>query len=172
LQPDVASDWDWTRQFLPEIRARLGSVLITEASFQDDAKRATDLIVLGFDSVRIACRIRRPKYLSAYGHQFTIRTDRTRTNAKTELAKIIEGWGDYFFYGFGGADGHLASWLIGDLHVFRGWFVRECVRRSQGSMPGTLQHNNDGTEFRAFDTDALPPEFVLARQRYQGIKAA
>ena len=33
-------------------------------------------------------------------------------------------------------------------------------------------HNNDGTEFRAFDTDALPPEFVLARQRYQGIKAA
>src|SRR5439155_22782776 len=112
----------------PEIKAHLGVSLIGPAPVEDDQCRNTDLVVLKMDGLRIACRMRRENaYLHRdrsgnyeYRGQFTIRCGRPN-GTKTELSKIIEGWGDYFFYGFGGEHGVLLDWHLLDLKVFRYW---------------------------------------------------
>ena len=97
------SEWQkdkrWSDRFLPEIKRILGEHLISEPPIEEDAERNTDLMVLRLDAVRIGCRVRKYEYLKQYGDEFTIRAGRP-TGAKTELTKIIEGWGNYFFYGF------------------------------------------------------------------------
>jgi hypothetical protein len=135
--------------------------LIGEASEEEDALRNTDLIVLRLEAVRIACRIRRYEYMARYGDEFTIRCDRPR-GTKTELAKIIEGWGDYFFYGFAAAEGdNLARWLLGDLKVFRLWFMRYLA--AEHRIPGTRRQNHDGSSgFIAFAVADMPRDFIVA----------
>ena len=62
--------------------------------------------------------VRKFKFSEAYPNEFTIRTVRP-SGAQTELGKIIEGWGDYFFYGFADAqESGLFSWALCDLKVF------------------------------------------------------
>lgn len=157
-------DKRWADRFLPEIKRILGEYLICEAPLEEDAEHNTDLIVLKLDAVRIACRIRRNEYLEKYGNEFTIRSDRPNGN-ETEMAKIIRGWGDYFFYGMSNdAQEGLAVWLLGDLNVFRLWLMRYLVK-NKGVLPGHEQPNWDGSsKFRAFLIDSLPHEFVVARK--------
>jgi hypothetical protein len=150
----------WSDRFLPEIKMILGRRFISEPAVEEDALRNTDLIVFKMEAIRIACRIRKPEYYEKYGDQFTIRSERP-SGMETELAKIVRGWGDYFFYGFGGKR-RLADWRIGDLDVFRLWFHLETVRL--GREPGVLQKNRDGSsDFRGFRWDELPKDFVIER---------
>jgi len=144
------NDKGWSDNFLTEIKRALAIHLICEAPVQEDQERNTDLIVLKMDSVRVACRIRRETWIS-YSNEFTIRVGRP-SNAKTELAKIIEGWGDLFFYGFGSNDGSkLVSWKIGDLKVFRLTLMRYMAEH-KGQLPGIPKSNHDGSSsFRIFD---------------------
>jgi hypothetical protein len=81
-------DKTWSDRFMPDIKAVLGQHLLGEASREDDAKHATDLVVLHMKDVRIAVRMRRRRYAENehYVGQFTIRTER-RSGVKTELAK-------------------------------------------------------------------------------------
>lgn len=159
----VKTDWRWSDKFLVDIRRILGEHLICAAPIEDDAERNTDLIVLKLDAVRIGCRIRRHDYLIRYPYEFTIRAGRP-SGVKTELAKIIEGWGDYFFYGFAneGEDG-LERWTLCDLRVFRLWFNRYMAGHG-GALPGVEQANGDDSSvFRAFRWGELPFEFIVAR---------
>lgn len=163
------SDWkvdkQWSDRFLPEIKAILGTHLIGEPPAEEDAERNTDLIVLRMEAVRIACRVRQFEYLARYGDEFTIRADRP-SGAKTELTKIVEGWGDYFFYGFSdeGAE-HLARWTLGSLNVFRLWFMRSLAAMPAGTFPGARRHNGDGSSsFLVFRIRDLPREFVIAQK--------
>ena len=152
----------WSDQFMPQIKQILGLYLIGEASEIEDCKHNTDLIVLSMAAVRIGCRVRRSGYAEKYGDEFTIRAS-VPSGHKTELAKVIEGWGDYFFYGHAGDDG-LALWALCDLKVFRLWFMRQLAKR-KGDIPGVLQKNGDGSsEFRAFKFCDLPSEFIVARK--------
>src|SRR4030042_5530071 len=91
-------DKQWSDRFIPEIKGILGQYLIGEAK-EEDQERNTDLIVLKMEVVRVACRIRKYEYIIKYGDEFTIRSSRP-SGAKTELTKILEGWGNYLFYGF------------------------------------------------------------------------
>jgi len=160
---DIQTDFDWQRQFMPEIKRILGECLITEAPPEEDMRRNTDFIVLKLDSVRVACRIRRNKHLARYGHQFTIRASRP-SGIETELQKVIRGWGDYLFYGFADADDlRLAKWILGDLAEFRLWYARRLSVLPKGQMPGQLVPNPDGSSTgRAYDVAALPSAFLLA----------
>jgi hypothetical protein len=130
----------------------------------EDTHHNTDLIVLRLEAVRIACRVRTYKYLGKWGDEFTIRSGRPN-GAKTELTKILEGWGDFILYGIADEDDRfLASWLLGNLDVFRLWFFRQLVIRS-GQLPGSEQGNSDGSStFRAFKINELPETFVVARK--------
>lgn len=150
---------------MPEIKQILGLYLIGEAPIEQDQTRNTDLIVLKLDAVRVACRIRRAEdYLGKYNYanEFTIRTTRPNTGNRTELAKIIAGFGDYFFYGFGDSStGKLARWGLGDLSEFRLWFNSRIVQT--GRVPGVEKKNNDGSsDFRVFTWVELPPAFRVA----------
>jgi hypothetical protein len=158
------ADWKKTRVHLPQIKRICGEHLIGEAPVEEDRVHNTDLVVLRLDAVRICCRVRSHKWLARHGHEFTVRAGRP-SGAKTELRKVVEGWGDYFFYGFDGPDGPpLAAWLLGDLKVFRGWFVTQLALR-KGSCPGLRQENDDKSSwFFAFTVADLPPEFVVARE--------
>jgi hypothetical protein len=160
MKADVAKDFEYGRQYLDHLKAIVGRHLVAEAPANEDMTHNTDLIVLRLDAVRIACRVRRESYLSRYGDQFTIRS--TRPNGTTELAKIIEGWGDYVLYGFGAENGpRLVRWTLGDLKVFRLWFARETART--GKPPGIAKPNPDGSShFRAFRYADLPAEFIIA----------
>lgn len=159
------ADKRWSDRFLPNIKRLLGEYLITEPPAEEDAERNTDLIVLNMSGVRVGCRIRRNSYLERYGDEFTIRSGRP-SGVKTELTKVIEGWGDYFFYGFSNQDENdLSAWFIGDLKVFRLWFNRRLVELS-GKIPGNGKSNGDGSsDFITFKIDELPQEFVIARKR-------
>jgi hypothetical protein len=156
-------DKEWGRLFLPEMKRIISEHLICEAPLEEDQKRNTDLIVLRMEALRIACRVRRQKYYWQYSHQFTIRLSRP-SNAKTELTKIIEGWGHYFLYGFGhdgfGHDRKLTAWTLADLSVFRVWYNQQLYR---GMRPGERRSNKDkSSELIAFNWFDLPPEFIVA----------
>jgi len=157
-------DYQWSRRFLPEMKRVVGEHLIGEAPVEEDAERNTDLVVLKLEAVRIACRVRKADCAVRYGHQFTIRCSRP-SGVKTELAKVVEGWGDYLLYGFANdREDALLGWLLGDLRVFRLWWSSYLVK-NHGDQPGRLIPNRDGSsEFRAFTIADLPPKFVVARK--------
>lgn len=147
--------------FLPEIKRNLGEHLIGEPPFEEDAEHNTDLIVLKMEPIRIACRIRKFKFWCDYPNEFTIRYSRP-SGRKTEFSKLMDGWGDYFFYGFASpmADS-LHSWFIGDLDVFRNWVK---ATEARGGQAGTQKQNKDGSsDFLAFDLTRIPFDFIHAR---------
>ena len=148
------ADKRWSDVFLPEIKSVIGSYLICEAPVEEDQERNSDLMVLKLDSVRIACRIRRANWVSKSG-EFTIREGRP-SGVKTELTKIIEGWGDYLFYGFGSDDGKLLHWTLGDLKAFRLYLSRQ-LAVCRGRLPGVPITNRDGSSsFRVYRWNDVP----------------
>lgn len=174
MQPDVREDFDWGRQFLPHLREIVAQSLITEAPPEEDMQRNTDLIVLKLEAVRIACRVRRSKYASTYGAEFTVRA--RRPSGESELGKLLAGWGDYMIYGFAPPSDEgprLDRWFLGDLNVFRAWFVRRSIRLAAGEVPGIRKPNRDGSStFQAFRLAELPSEFVVADSMHELSRAA
>jgi hypothetical protein len=162
------ADKRWSDTFLPQIKQILGLYLIGEPPIEEDAERNTDLIVLKMEPVRIACRVRKYYALNHWPDEFTIRECRP-SGTKTELAKIIEGWGDYIFYGFSNElEDDLAAWTLGDLKVFRLWYVRTLALMNSKMLPGEKQKNHDNSStFRSFVIDDLPKSFVVSRKFIQ-----
>ena len=154
-------DKRWSDKFLPEIKMILGLHLIGEPPTEEDAERNTDLIVLKMEPVRIACRIRRYKYHAIYPEDITIREGRP-SGTKTELTKICEGWGDYFFYGFSdNSEINLFAWKLCDLKALRVWVFREMART--GKLPGISKQNGDGSSsLRAFKATNIPGLIVAS----------
>lgn len=172
----VDEDKRWSDRFLPEIKSILGQHLISEPAIQEDMYHNTDLVVLKLEAVRVGCRIRRPfnskgDYVyPKYKDEFTIRSDRPSGN-KTELAKIIEGWGNFFFYGWADDDEKcLQLWHLCDLNVFRLSFNYYLVK-NQGTIMGNTFKNIDkgesSSEFRVFRFDQFPASFIVAKREEQ-----
>jgi hypothetical protein len=78
-------------------------MLLTVTSAAVDMKEAADLEIGDFAfkarGLRIACRVRHFNYIRKHGYDFTIRY-RTFYNKQSEYNKIMNGHGDWFFYGF------------------------------------------------------------------------
>lgn len=171
--PDlVDDDKRWSDRFLPEIKSILGQHLISEPAIQEDMYHNTDLVVLKLEAVRVGCRIRRPRnskgenVFQKYKDEFTIRSDRPSGN-KTELAKIIEGWGNFFFYGWADDDEKcLQLWHLCDLNVFRLHFNVFLIE-NEGKVMGKIRENFDrgeqSSKFRVFQFKQFPPRFVIAK---------
>lgn len=159
------NDKRWSDRFLPEIKQILGLYLISEPPIEEDQERNTDLIVLKLEAVRIGCRIRKYKYYCNYPNEFTIRAGRP-SGIKTELTKIIEGWGEYLFYGFcNEEEASLVSWNIIDLKVFRLWFNKQLLKSEKGKYPGMSKKNGDNSSwFIAFNIDKLPSDIIYAHK--------
>lgn len=159
------TDKAWSDRFIPEIKRIVGEHLIAVPPVEEDMLRNTDLLSLALPGeVRIACRVRKHAYLEQYADEFTLRCSRP-SGAATEIEKLLEGWGDYLFYGFAGADAtELAAWLLADLSVFRRWV--EWYPTVHGKWPGQLKSNRDGSsQFVSFKINDVFPEFVVARKK-------
>lgn len=152
----------WSDQYLPEIKRIVGAHLIQEAPNELDWHQATDLLMFDARDTRIAARVRRPGYAERYPHQFTVRTA-SAGGGDTELKKIVNGHGDWMFYGHADASGGIASWWILDLKAFRAGLIRH-AHSGYPILYGDKQ-NADGTRFKWFDIRSFPPEppLVVAR---------
>ena len=150
----------WSDRFLPQIKHIVGAHLLEAAPDPLDMLQATDLLMLDARDMRIAARIRRPGYASRYPHQITIRSG-VPSGAETELSKIVNGKGDWLFYGHSNAaQTAVESWYLIDLNAFRAALIR-CG--SKGLHWGT-KCNPDGTRFTWFDIRSFPddPPLVVA----------
>jgi len=156
----VQKDWSFSDRFLPSIRKIVGPRLLETASLEVDRNHATDLVVMRAKNLMIACRVRRPNFGAAFVNQFTVRSNRG-SGMKTELDKIIEGYGDWMLYGFA-EDDHseaLAHWSLIDLHAFRAHLIKSPDVLKTGEH--TLA---EGTSFRWFDLRSFPnsPSILIA----------
>jgi hypothetical protein len=159
-------DKRWSDVFMPEIKSILGMHLLGEAPHEEDATRATDLIVLKMEAVRIAVRMRKKSYgiNPMYREEFTIRSERG-SGTKTELRKVMEGFGDFLFYGFEHQEGgRLGRWTIVDLAIFRGSMFEKTYMSNAGVLPGDGFVNTDGSSsFRVFRYADFPRSLVRAK---------
>jgi hypothetical protein len=166
--PNPIASWKYDKmfsdKFLIEIKQLLGLHLIIESPIKEDMHHNTDLMVLLMKDIRVCCRIRRHHYYEKYHHQFTIRKSRQSGN-DSELTKLIEGWGDYLFYGFSNdKEVSLFHWTLCDLSVFRVWFGRQLYLSQKGEMPGIIKRNIDNSsDFIAFNLIDLPDKFIIAQ---------
>ncbi|KPJ64899.1 hypothetical protein AMK68_00255 [candidate division KD3-62 bacterium DG_56] len=156
-QGDYLSDREWSDSYIEQIKAIVGPYVLEPSPFEIDTKNAADLMVLQNKSVKVACRLRRPGYERFYG-EFTIRSNRA-SGVKTELAKIVDGWGDWLFYGHIRDENELIHpWYLLDLHVFRAALIRQ-----HASIISKTLSNTDGvTCFKAYRIDSFPSEIVIA----------
>ncbi|SHJ24597.1 hypothetical protein [Wenxinia saemankumensis] len=161
--PDTYRDnRSWSDQFLPEIRRAIGGHLLSVAADPFDWHEATDLMMLEAKDLRIAARVRRPGYRDRYPHQFTLRS-RLPSGAETELAKVVNGSGDWLFYGHASASGRgLDGWSLIDLRAFRAGLIRQAANGYR--IRSGDQQNPDGTWFKWFDMRSFPtfPPLVVA----------
>lgn len=154
-------DYDFSAMFDRQVKMAIGPHVIGNATVEDDQERATDL-VLSTERVRIACRIRRwsKQACDKWVGQFTIRSHRS-SGVTTELAKILDGWGDMMFYGWGCPQSRrLRDWYLIDLDVFRSWYL-EADRSGRTVLAGTVP-NEDGSVGAAFWIHHLPDGGVIA----------
>jgi hypothetical protein len=158
-------DREWSDRFIPHIKKIVGPLLLEEAPVDLDRTQATDLIVFRARDLRIAARIRRPGFFPQFGAEFTLRCARDN-GVKTELAKVIEGWGDWFLYGHSdSAEACVEHWMTVDLSAFRAALIRANMNGDTRLVYDT-KPNGDGTSFRAFDVRSFnwcdPPVLVSA----------
>lgn len=137
-------NWDFMLRHMPAIREALsllpsGYFLnFSTATPKQDKEQATDL-VLEIEGGTMAVRIRRKKYYEwglRRGLDWSIRVK--SNGAKTEIDKLREGFGDWYFYGYSEDNkSGLAYWCLIDLHKTRQSGILE-----NSWMP---KDNNDGT---------------------------
>lgn len=150
-----AIDRRWSDAFIPAIKKIVGPLLLEESSFEVDTQQAADLVVLNARDKTIACRVRRSGYADRYGNEFTIRAKRD-SGAKTELEKIIDGFGDWMFYGHADPDGiNVCRWMVISLPALRASIIRK-------QATPLKQSNGDGTHFVAFDIRHLPESCLIS----------
>ena len=154
---DYAINRRWSDQYLPQVKQIVAEHLLTEAPDPLDWNEATDLVNMDVNLRHIAVRVRRPGYADRYPFDFTIRS-RLPSGSETELSKIVNGHGDWMFYGHAGDAGGLVRWWLLDLRAFRAALIKRRPLRTGE------RENPDGTCFRWFDVRSFPtdPAIVVA----------
>lgn len=163
------SDRTWADQFVDQTRAIIGRLLVQGATFMLDAKESTDLVV---QSIQNGCRDGKPikafatrlrrstafrgrsRYGAPWAFQFTIRSRRD-TGAVTELAKLRQGFVDWYLYGHV-EQSTIRHWMVLDMDVFRAFADSPAIKTE--TVP-----NDDGTEGIAYDIRSFPDALCLAK---------
>jgi hypothetical protein len=109
--------------------------------------------------------VRRFGYADRYPFDITMRA-RRGSGAKTELSKIVEGFGDWFFYGHADqTETRIDLWWLIDLANFRAALIRSSMNGERLSCGD--KNNGDGTYFKWFDLRSFPrtPPILIASSR-------
>lgn len=151
----------WSDRFIPQIRALVGPHLLVESSLEQDTKQAADLVVLRARDLTIACRVRRHGFADVYPRQFTLRS-KLDSGVMTEFRKVLQGWGDWMFYGHSSLDEKsISPWWLIDLSALRFHLIHDAHRRlakKESRLRQGSQANGDGTHFQWFDIDTFDPD--------------
>jgi hypothetical protein len=118
--------WEFAELHMPSVRTALSELPagiflgFATADAKRDMEQATDL-VLEVGGGTIAVRIRSGKYYSPITPKALDWSVRFKSgNSKTEIHKLREGFGDFYFYGYSKDNkGALAAWWLIDLHTVR-----------------------------------------------------
>jgi hypothetical protein len=141
------------------VKSLLGQALFTASSTEQDLNDAADLVFSLGGRSDTAVRIRKPDYFEKYQFEVTLRSGNNGC-AKTEIDKIIDGKGDWMFYGFGAEDGcNMKAWSVLDLDAFRAAMIRRKL------TPVAKRNNRDRTLFDAFDLRQMldkEPRIIVA----------
>ena len=111
-------NWDFSQKTMPEVVKLLKKnahrfLEFSEASREDDLHHATDYVI-AFKGGKIAIRVRRPQY------EYRDLTIRAYNNgSKTEIHKILEGFANYYFYGWTDASNNIKEYILVDLDKLR-----------------------------------------------------
>lgn len=162
------NDRKWSDQYIPLIRQTVGPYLLVPATEEIDRTQAADLIILTGRDLTIACRVRRPGYVERWGWEFTMRSQRNN-GVKTELSKIVDGWGDWMFYAFASNTPHPAfdRWFLIDLKSWRAHLLRDAQRPTPTIRKGKTPNKDKQTEFAWFDVRSFvgdPPLLIAASE--------
>ncbi len=164
-----STDRGWSDLMCDHIRQIVGPHLLRPTPFVLDTKFAADFYVFTAKDMTIAARVRRPGYADRYPFEFTLRSCRDN-GVKTELAKIIDGWGDWLFYGHATSDDRICGWWLIDLASFRAGIIRHV--RGEHKIRFTKKSNGDGTHFIAYDVRTFAPEPPLLIARSENFASA
>lgn len=154
---------EFSDRFIPELRRIIGPYLLVPSSLEQDMREAADLVIFKARDLTISCRVRRPGYVH-FGRQFTIRS-RLDNGTRTEMQKVLEGWGDWMFYGHAQTEhGLIRPWWLIDLSHFRYHLSQSRKHVRCGETP-----NGDGTHFGWFDIDSFPadPPLLIAESQQE-----
>jgi hypothetical protein len=144
---DVASDWNWSDGYMPDVRRILLEnaalfVGIEAADELHDQQMATDIVITARE-VHVAVRLRRAVYTF---RDLTIRSERA-SGASTELAKIRQGYSDYYLYGWTKGN-RIQDWMLVNMHRLR-------TSGLLGQDVRVIQNRDYRTSFIAIPYEAL-----------------
>lgn len=160
-----AQGFAFAEKHMSAVRKELGSlplklfIDIDTAPAKRDMEEATDLI-LSVNGGDIAVRVRRNKFWLKglrFGFDLSIRAE--CRGHKTEIDKLQEGFGKWYFYGYSSNDsGGLVEWWLLDLDTVRGTNILT------GNYP--VYPNGDGTAGKYIPLDKLDElDCVIAHKR-------
>jgi hypothetical protein len=154
-------DKERTDPFMPAVKSILGRALISDAPIEIDQRQATDLLVLTLAPYTIGVRIRdADKYLSRFPFDITVRYSRP-SGAQTEWDKIVEGWCDFIFYGFGDFQTYkLAAYTVLNLKAFRALLIRAAIGDAPMPLITTQSNGDQSSTFKALDWRTVTPECI------------
>ena len=110
---------------------------------------------------RVSARIRRFRYWKKYHNDVTFRVS-SPIGEKIEWAKMLDGLGDFNFYGFATQDeSAIYSWSLLDLTELRKILEKKTPFKDMG---GQFKRNTDGTGFLAIPIDRIGPAVLLSRR--------
>jgi len=155
---DFAHQYAWQEQYINEVVRLIAPYLITVGRPEVDKNEAGDLELAFPRNGTVSVRLRKPDKARFVG-DVTIRS-RSANGGRTEISKIIDGFGDYFFYGHVSDEGRIWFWHLLNLNAVRAAFQRhgnKLLKRPE--VP-----NRDGTRFLVFKPEADFPQAIMAHE--------
>ncbi len=145
-QNQFALNFKWQEPYLPIVSQHLQEHIAPYIRFKvappkDDMERCMDLILTAQD-LSIAVRLRRDSYTM---RDFTIRYS-VPSDAKTEIHKLRQGFGQVYFYG----------WVKGN--AIPEYIIVDMANMRQSGLlttPRRIFHNTDKTSFVAYSIAEL-----------------
>ena len=156
--------FSWQAGYIGQVVRLIAPYLITVSRPEVDKNENGDLELAFPRNGTVSVRLRTEKY-AKYAGEVTFRSQ-SRYGGKTEITKIIEGHGDYFFYGHVSHGEVIWYWHLLDLNEVRARFARNnsILRRPQ-------KPNGDGTYFIPFNVQADFPNAVIAHHDSRRVAA-
>ena len=136
MSDNFSKNFGWQSSYYPQIKSilieNLGKIVnINIADQEQDMKRATDFVIT-MTGGNVAVRIRRDGYYKF--HDFTLRSSKS-SGYKTELQKIIEGYGDFYLYCWTVGD-DIKKWILVNLEKLRASGVLNNPRKEIANIDG------------------------------------